>query len=291
MLFREKKVERPIILLGAARSGTKMLRAAIAAHPRISAIPHDINFIWKYGNFALPHDELEPRHLQSGSRRYIQRFFAGFQAPLPGSVVVEKTVSNTLRIPFVRAVFPDCRFIHILRDGRDVSASARRMWQAPLDWQSALEKVRLFPLRGLPSYARQYLQSYLIRTLSAEKRMSSWGPRFAGIDEKARSQPLLETCGEQWRRCVEAAFSGLKDVPGKDVLQLRYEEFVDEPLRGMQQIISFLGLPMTAEVERHARNMVSTKNVDKWKKEVAPGELEGLLDAIGETLEAHGYAL
>ena len=51
---------RPIILLGAARSGTKLLRDVIATHPNIGKVPYDINYIWRLGNEFIPHDELEP---------------------------------------------------------------------------------------------------------------------------------------------------------------------------------------------------------------------------------------
>jgi hypothetical protein len=37
--------------------------------------------------------------------------------------VVEKCPRNALRIPFLRAVFPQARLIHIIRDGRDAACS------------------------------------------------------------------------------------------------------------------------------------------------------------------------
>ena len=58
----------PIIILGAARSGTKMLRKALASHPDLHAIPYDINYVWKYGSYQLPHDELRPEHATYAAR-------------------------------------------------------------------------------------------------------------------------------------------------------------------------------------------------------------------------------
>ena len=38
--------------------------------------------------------------------------------------MVEKTCANTLRLPFVDKVLPEARYLHIVRDGVDVVASA-----------------------------------------------------------------------------------------------------------------------------------------------------------------------
>lgn len=64
---------------------------------------------------------------------------------------IGKTPRNALRIPFLRAVFPEAQFIHLVRDGRAVASSIlrrRRASMAPTDkwwgarppgWESMLE--------------------------------------------------------------------------------------------------------------------------------------------------------
>ena len=47
-----------IVIIAAARSGTKMLRHILDASQEISSYPYDANYIWKYGNFQLNHDEI-----------------------------------------------------------------------------------------------------------------------------------------------------------------------------------------------------------------------------------------
>ena len=39
------------------------------------------------------------------------------------SMFVEKSPRNILRVPYVRAIFPEARIVHIVRDGRDVACS------------------------------------------------------------------------------------------------------------------------------------------------------------------------
>ena len=82
---------RPVIVLGAARSGTRIVRDAIAAHPAIVAVPHDINFVWKYGNYHICHDGLTPKEVTPQSAAFIYNFFQRFHEGRPGGIrVVEK---------------------------------------------------------------------------------------------------------------------------------------------------------------------------------------------------------
>jgi hypothetical protein len=118
-LEMQMDVFRPVIVLGAARSGTKMLRDAIAAHQAMVAIPYDINFVWKYSNYSIKHDSLTPDHVTPSSAGYVYKFFRRFSQDRPGVRVVEKTVGNTVRVDFVRKIFPSCQFVHLIRDGRD----------------------------------------------------------------------------------------------------------------------------------------------------------------------------
>lgn len=282
-------VGKPIIVIGAARSGTKMLRAAIAAHPDVQAIPYDINYVWKYGNYDLEHDELGAERLHRSSVRYIRTFCGRFLTKTRARTIVEKTVSNTLRVGFVQSVFPDCRFVNLVRDGRDVAASARRMWKAPADTRSLIPKAMKFPLRAIPTYAAQYVKSYADRKISGAESLSSWGPRFQGIDEIVKSHPLIEVCGIQWKECVEKPRRDLEAVPADRVLHLKYEEFVADPIEGTARIMEFLGLDMHPDVRAHAESVVVGTHVDKWKKNLSHQELDGLLPYISDTLEAEGY--
>ena len=42
--------------------------------------------------------------------------------------VGQKTPTNIFHTDFIKKMFPDCQFIHIIRDGRDVVASFKKRW-------------------------------------------------------------------------------------------------------------------------------------------------------------------
>ena len=47
-----------VIIIGAARSGTKYLRDVLATAPNAARVPYDINYIWRYGSESHPDDAL-----------------------------------------------------------------------------------------------------------------------------------------------------------------------------------------------------------------------------------------
>ncbi len=47
-----------VIVIGAARSGTKVLREMLAASPNVAAVSFDVNFIWRTGNEGEANDVL-----------------------------------------------------------------------------------------------------------------------------------------------------------------------------------------------------------------------------------------
>ena len=203
----------PLILVSAARSGSKLLRDLLGASPECAVVPFDINFVWRHGNEDRPDDALPPEAAREPVVRYIRRALprlAGLRAN-DARFVVEKTVSNSLRVPFVARVFPEARFVWLVRDGRAVAESTRRVWHEPPERGYLLRKLRYFPLRDF-RYATWYLKN---RLRPGPARV--WGPRYPGIDADLASLDLLEVCARQWAACNASARDGLAALPRERV--------------------------------------------------------------------------
>lgn len=235
----------PLIIIGAARSGTKLLRDLIALHPAIDKVPYDINYIWRIGNEQLGHDELSPHTLTEFSQQRIQQKIGLFTRKAP--VLVEKTVSNCLRVPFIDKVYPDAYYIHLVRNGFDVVESVHRQWTVAPDWTYLLQKARTFPVLTAPRYAMVYAKN-MVKQLAVPNSESSrtWGPRYKGIEADLETRTLLEVCAFQWVRSVESATNDLTNlserIGGKRILTIQYEEFVAEPLLTLEKIATHIDL-------------------------------------------------
>lgn len=118
-----------VFLIGAARSGTKMLRTLLEQSNSVAVIPYDINYIWKYGNYEIEHDELKNIEISKNTEKFIKNYIIKQQKKMKKPILVEKTVSNCLRVEYIKKIFPNAKIIHLYRDGRDVALSAKHRWE------------------------------------------------------------------------------------------------------------------------------------------------------------------
>jgi hypothetical protein len=281
---------QPAIIIGAARSGTNMLRDALVRLDGVATWPCDeINYIWRHGWASLPTDELLPAHATAHVRRYVRRAFRQVAQQTRAAWVVEKTCANSLRVAFVRAVLPEAKFIFLVRDGRDVVTSALKRWHAKFDVAYTLKKARFVPLGDLPYYALRFVRHRLHRLHSRERRLGSWGPRFAGIDELLATRSLADVCAEQWLRSVEQAAAGLASLPASQLYTVRYEDFVGRPGQELHTIARFLGVPAPSQrIAAIARN-ISTTSVGNWRAELDTSTIELIRGRLEPTLTRWGY--
>ena len=280
----------PIIIIGAGRSGTNMLRDMLTAFPGVGTWPCDeINYIWRHGNARYATDEFPPELARPRVRAYIRRAFDRLAARRGLSHVVEKTCANSLRVQFVRAVVPEARFIHIVRDGRDVAVSAVQRWTAELDLRYVLRKARFVPPADLPYYAGRYLWNRIYRIVTRGERLAFWGPRFVGMEEALEEHPLPVACAIQWKRCVQGASRDLRLIDPARVFEVRYEDFVHRPAEHVQRVLSFLRLRASDAQIGRAIEAVSTRSVGRWKKRLDK-DLAGRVERVaGDTLRRLGY--
>jgi hypothetical protein len=220
---------------------------------------------------------------------YIRKQFYNVAKKYELKTVIEKTCANSLRVPFVRTICPDAKYIFIYRDGIDAAASAKKRWQAPLDIPYLLKKARFVPKYDLPGYAMKYLGNRVHRFLTKEQRLATWGPRMDGIDDLVKTYSLIEVCALQWQACVEKAWKGLQDLPKEQLFSISYEHFVRQPQQGLKEITDFAGISCTAREIEDAVLSVSAKSIGKGHGKLSPAEYERVLSHIGLTLREFGY--
>jgi hypothetical protein len=135
----------PVFIIGCARSGTSILGEIIAAHPRVEYV-WEATAIWE-GIAGVAADGSHRLDETAATPSVSKALVEEFAAPAGDKVLVEKSPRNTLRVPFLKAVFPDARIIHIVRDGRDVACSmvpgcAGAEWRhlRPPGWHELMER-------------------------------------------------------------------------------------------------------------------------------------------------------
>jgi hypothetical protein len=283
----------PVVIVGAPRSGTNILRDVLTSFPNIVSWPCDeINYIWRHCNIASSTDEFTSQMAFPVVKKYIRKKFSSLARSSSSDIVVEKTCANSLRVRFVNAVLPEAKYIFIVRDGRDVVPSAMKRWQGIMElplFPYLMQKVRFVPPHDLPFYAFRYLLSQTHRFLSNEKRLSVWGPRFIGMEDYCRTHSLPEICAMQWKRCVERAEQDFANLPPEKVCRVKYEELTENPCGQIQRLLDFLNVTVPDDHVAASAAAITPQHTNAWQTKLNEDDRNRVLPIIGPLLERYGY--
>ena len=282
---------RPVVIVGAPRSGTNMLRDALTRLPGWATWPCDeINYIWRHGNVRHPSDEFPADLARPEVAAYVRRRFDWVARHYGADVVLEKTCATSLRVPFVDRILPDARYIFIRRNGYDAVGSALHRWRAELDLPYLARKARFVPVTDLPYYASRYLWNRVYHLVSPSDRLAFWGPQLDGMPELLVRHSLEEVCAVQWQRCVESTATTLATLPATRWVEVAYEELVTHPGAELARIVRHLDLAAPPEALAQATAGISQTSIGKGIKQLGPALVARLEPLIGRTLARYGYA-
>jgi len=279
-----------VIIIAAARSGTKLLRYILSASHKFAGYPYDANYIWKYGNYSVMHDEIEPDSIDERKKERIRSRFLQICEKENKPYFLEKSVSNSLRIPFVRSVFPNCKIIHLFRDGLDVAADSMLCWQAPasstrIQSKADLQrKIKEFPLAMAWPYLLGYGVSYGKKILFKQEHVSYWGPRYKGIEQDILEKSLLEVCAIQWSKCVEHCCDELGKLEnGVDFINIQYEKLVYDPEKYFTKIADFIDIDDGEKIVERGIKTSKADFIGSWEKRLSAKEKNVILKIISKT--------
>lgn len=149
-MIKNNRADSPLIVVGAGRSGTTLIRETLMQHKDVSSFEFEMNALWKYGNEGVSHDMLSVNeHYSKASSDFINNAFTQKSIESHHKRVLDKTVANVMRIAYVQRVLPNAKILHIIRDGRSVAASAMKRWSAKHPYSYYIKKIKTVPLRSL----------------------------------------------------------------------------------------------------------------------------------------------
>jgi hypothetical protein len=165
-------------IVGCGRSGTTLVRALFDTHPRM-AVPGESHFIvhlaeeghgkdrarrfdqarflealFRHPRFRLwelPEAKVRSRFATDRPQTFaeaIRATFAAYAAAQGKPRYGDKTPGYVMHIPFLASQFPEARFVHVIRDGRDVALSYREIEFGPDSLEGAALHWKRFVQRG-----------------------------------------------------------------------------------------------------------------------------------------------
>jgi len=281
------ELKPPIILFGNTRSGTTIVQKVMSAHPELT-VWYEPGALWLYGDPGRPHDEFNEHDATEKVKRYIRKKFLKYQEQYGNFIVLEKTPQNILRIPYVRAIFPEAKFLYIVRNPFSFISSVEFKWQKPVTGKGVIRRLKSTPTSQLHHYVGRFIVQQFHKRLFRHKYLPIWGPRYKGIQEDLKTHDLLTVIARQWSFCSRIAERDFSLFEKGELLRLRYEDFVDDPIKDLERICEFCGLDLTDSLVAAAKDLVKSDRHDKWRRFQAL-ELAQILPEIQVEMQRHGY--
>ena len=194
-------------IVGVPRSGTTLLRFMLDAHPEVSippetgffpsletfdpvgadarerflrwivATPNWVDFHVDPAALSLVLDTLEPFDVASAVRTFYRVYAARFGKRRWG----DKTPVHGPHLASIHRLLPEARFVHLVRDPRDVAASVRGLWFAPgadarslaEDWRDRILAIRA-AAEQIPHYVEIRYEDLIVRTTDVLGRLAEF---------------------------------------------------------------------------------------------------------------------
>ena len=289
-------------IVGCGRSGTTILADTLN---RIDGLAHwyEPYFIWDYHLGQLRDNLRQAGHASETVRRFIRREFQRFQEKSRAKIVVDKSPEHCFAIPFIREIFPEAKWIHLIRDGRDVTVSMYRGWRKRAEMVRQKNLLNLAntagEMLGRQPFWRNRMQAVWFELKSASSlnllnffNKSKWegnvgyGARFNGWREALAVNPVITFNAMQWAESVTAVRLGLADLSNEQSVEIRYEQFVCDPYGTIQDLCAFLNVDVglrAADIEHVHRGRVGgwQQNLDIKERELTAPVLNDLLIELG----------
>jgi hypothetical protein len=255
----------PVFIIGCARSGTSVLKRLLGAHRQIDAYPSEANELWHPTSYpwaagarrapplwqapaAFTADSLA--HWPRGHGERIRRVFGWHQRLRARPVFLGKSSMINFMLADVDRLFPDARFIHIVRDGRAVALS----------------------------YAEK-----------EGRKMAAAAERYRDAGLWYEPNALIMHMGKLWQDTlaeIEQVSAGLEWRANGRYHFCRYEDLCREPATLLRSLLEFIGVDDPALPPGEP---VADMN-HKFRERLSAPLLRELTAALSPTLAAHGYA-
>jgi len=258
----ERAFDRPIIILGAPRSGTTLLFETLSKCANVWTIGGESLDVFERpdqigdrGN-RLDYSDADP----NASKRVIGGFLSVVRdrqgrlyieresSERPCSIrFLEKTPRNSLRIPFLRSIFPDSKFIFLYRDPRSNIGSLIDGWHASGRW------TFLYP--------------------------PGW--------RELIGKPIPVIAASQWRAANHFILMDLMNLPRDHWMFVEYGRLVDDSDKQIRKLCEFTSLEIDDVLDSMlkrplplSQTTVTPPHPEKWRRHAKE------LDRVMPSLEA-----
>jgi hypothetical protein len=301
------EIDRPIIVLGAPRSGTTLIFNTLASRSDLAWFSHHLSRLPRWPSVTVlarlagrggslrksidrsdrARARLEKLKVGPAEAYPVWQHYCGdrflFDAMADGGATEEERrnmrrlvakvlryegkprfatkITGPARIGYLSSIFPDARFLNVIRDGRAVVRSLLSVHFWGGTWRE-----RQVAWEGV---------------LDAEE-LARWQGAGGG-------QPLA-LAALQWRALVRGARAEAERYAPDSYAEIRYEDFVADPREALASMVQFCELPYTGEAQEFLARRVDVRDMNQRSRDAfTEAESDMLAELIGDELAELGY--
>lgn len=269
-------IRKPLFIVGTVRSGTTLLADCLGVHPQILNVGFELSSEWHEftgmpiatpGVDSLCCGPLTAGDLDPCTKERARRQFAELASRRGGgrhTLFLNKNPHFWNKVPYLRELFPDARFVVLSRSLRSTVASTKKLWEKMFrDWSGR---------HHLPEAADECW----------------WFGREEQMDDEVLASPRtfpggdVPVLAEYWLRTYRRLERDLGDAP---TLPVAYSDFVASPVAQLRRIQTFAGIapnPLKLPVE------ILQGRDERWRETLDSREqqaLQAFVDEQRETLD------
>lgn len=265
---RYKSIEKPIFILGTGRSGTTILGIVLSMHREVGYL-NEPKALW---HVVHPHEDIIGNYSRAAAkycltaeeatdemRRRVAQMFGAYLTVTRSKRIVDKYPELIFRVDFVRALFPDARFIFLVRNGWDTCHSIAA-WSKRLGVQVNGEKHDWW---GVNDRKWKLIVEQLVKTDSVFAEMA---------DEIKHFDRHLDRATIEWILTMQEGLR-LMRTAADDIHLVRFEDLTSEPDKTLTALCNFCELPPDNTFQDYARQTlhpVPARNPFDIHPEIAP---------------------
>lgn len=288
-------LDRPIFIVGTGRCGSTLLHEIMARHPGLAYLsrlcsgypanpainrrgmealdwpvvggfaqerlwPTEAWEFWEHhvSGFRNPFRDLVAADVTPPVKARVDRVLASMLTPQRSRMLIKLT--GWPRTGFVSAIFPDARYVHVIRDGRSVASSLLNVdfwdgWRGPPTWR--------------------------------------WGALAPALQSEweASGKSFVVLAAIQWKLLMDSFELAKQSLPPGQLLEVRYEDLVAGSEQVIARILDFCQIDNPDSFRAHVRSVPMRESNRKWRDGLTTGQQAAMEDALRAHLLRYGYAV
>ena len=246
-----KKVKSPIFIVGIGRSGTTVLGKILSMHRHVGFL-NEPKAIWHsiypqedvIGNYSEGKAQfhLKAKDANDNVVTTAHRLFGAYLLFSFSTRLLVKYPENIFRISFVKKLFPDARFLFIVRNGWNNCFSIKR-WSERYEVKMENEIHNWW---GVNNRKWNFIKEQLILNNTAFREIMPIVTSFRENVDKAAAE---------WVVTMQEGLRQMRTYP-KSILKVKFEDLTCSPQKTLTEIMQFCDLPKEKKINFYADRIV-----------------------------------